>query len=133
MQNELSTQTAKSYDWRVIVGIAIIVGRSWRGAGRKMCATVSPYGLRAPHIFGRSPYRVGFQQQRLATKFFLEDGILSAETCRGHRVFFTTVLSSSLIRTEATFHIFISSRSRKHPNGSRTWLAVPVLAIKRKR
>lgn len=133
MRSELSTQTLKSFTWPVIAGYAITVAKSLRGVGHRGLVTASPCGLYKNRGFGPSPYRPGFWTQKLATRFCLNGGTISAVNCNAVTLVFATLPSLRRIPTAQTSHTFISLRSRQHRAGLRIWLCTLVLDIRLRR
>jgi len=133
MQNERSTQKPKSFAWPVIAGHAITVAKSSPGDGHNGYATVSPFGLIRTRGSGLSPYRAGFQMQKLATRFCRVGGMLSAVNCNGDTLNFRMLPLLRHIHDVTSFPIFISLRSHRLHEGSKTWLCTQALVIKRKR
>jgi len=133
MQNVYSMPKPKSFAWPVIAGHVITVAKSWHGDGHRGLVTGSPCGLIRNRGFGPSPYRPGFWTQKLATKFYLDGGIIYAVNCNAVTLAFATLPLSRRIRTAQTSHTFISLRSPQRLGGSRIWLCTLVLGIKLKR
>jgi len=132
MQSVLSTLKRKSFAWPVIAGHAITAAKSWHGGGHRGLLTASPCGLIQNRGFGPSPYRPGFWTQKLATRFSLIGGIVSAVNCNGATVTFAMLPSLRRIPTARSSHTFISLHSPRHLAGSRTWLCTVALVIRRR-
>lgn len=132
MLNERSIHKARSFNWPAINGYAITVLKCWHGGGRSAFATVSPWGLVRNHGSGRSLYRRGFRTPLQAFEFSLVDGTIYVKHLCGKTHRFYTQLSSRAIRIALTSHTFISLRSARLHDGSRTWLCTPVLVIRRR-
>jgi len=132
MQNARLTQKDKSFTWPVIAGHVITVAKCWHGDGHRGLLTGSPCGLIQNRGFGPSPFRRGFWTRKLATKFSLIGGIASAVNCNGAAVTFAMLPLSRRIHTARSFHTFISLRSSRLRDGSRTWLCTVALVIRRR-
>lgn len=133
MQSVLSTPTAKSFRWPVIVGLALTVGKSWLGDTPRIFGTVSPCGLTTGLGSGRSPFRPGYRMLQRAILFYPRDGTIYVKRYRDGRTASITLLSLRHTHIVASFRTCIALSCNKLPLGSRTWLITPVLAIRRKR
>jgi len=132
MQNAHSTPKVKSFTWPAIAGHVITVVKSWHGGGHRGLLTGSPCGLIRNRGFGPSPFRRGFWTRKLATKFCLTGGIVSAVNCNGAAVTFAMLPSLRRIPTAHSSLTFISLHSPRHLAGSRTWLCTLALVIRRR-